>query len=35
VNRYDAHPNETAHGIAAKAIYDQLLDDLVLPATAP
>ena len=28
VNLFDSHPNERAHGIAAEAIRDQLLDDL-------
>ncbi len=28
VNRYDAHPNERAHAIAAEAIEQHLLDDL-------
>jgi hypothetical protein len=28
VNRYDAHPNERAHEIAADAIYNKLLNDL-------
>jgi hypothetical protein len=35
VNRFDAHPNERAHAIAAEAIYNQLLGDLVEPAPAP
>ena len=28
VNRFDSHPNERAHGIAAEAIKEHLLDDL-------
>lgn len=32
VNRFDAHPNERAHALAAKAIREQLLGDL--PQTA-
>lgn len=33
VSRYDAHPNERAHKIAAEAIYRQLLVDLAAPPT--
>lgn len=29
VNRFDAHPNERAHALAAEAIREQLLDDVV------
>jgi hypothetical protein len=29
VNRYDAHPNERAHRLAADAIYEHLLGDLI------
>lgn len=31
VNRFDAHPNERAHQLAADAIMEELLDDLVKP----
>ncbi|HEV3304726.1 MAG TPA: SGNH/GDSL hydrolase family protein [Planctomycetaceae bacterium] len=31
VSRFDAHPNERAHAIAAQAIEDQLLDDFFQP----
>lgn len=30
VNRFDAHPNEMAHKIAAQAMCDKLLDDLLV-----
>jgi hypothetical protein len=29
VNRFDAHPNELAHRIAAQAMWERLLDDLL------
>ena len=32
VSRFDAHPNERAHAIAAEAIEDQLLGDFFHPA---
>ncbi len=35
VSRFDAHPNERAHAIAALAIEEKLLSDLVSPAETP
>ncbi len=31
VSRFDAHPNERAHAIAAEAMEQDLLSDLVRP----
>lgn len=35
VNRFDAHPNERAHELAAEAIENRLLQDLFQPASKP
>jgi lysophospholipase L1-like esterase len=32
VNRFDAHPNQRAHELAAEAIFQELLDDLIQPS---